>query len=316
MKDEVIAPADTDEVPGAVYLAPRGFESQLAEELKRRGLSVIFRRDRLMGTAEGPVAAVWAENTWLSPQLMPISSIADGARRLKAIQRNWVLFSTIEHRRASLIQEALPKVSARPLPFGTPAPSAPLGSWTLWTRDCLLASARCSSPFPHGQALFVEDKAGPPNRAYLKLWETFTRIGTYPGPGDLCLDLGSSPGGWTWVLAGLGARVFSVDKAPLEPHVAGNPLVEFCRGSAFAVEPSFTGDVSWLFCDVACYPDRLYALVKHWIDSGKCDNFVCTIKFAGRTDFVFLDRFLEISNSSAMHLSVNKHEVTWVRLVK
>lgn len=302
--------------PGAVYLAPKGFEAELEEELRRRELSVMFRRDRLLGTREAPVTAVWAENTWLEPRLLPISSIADGTRQLKSLQRNWALFSTVEHRRANLIQEALPKVSAKPLRFGEPAPSAPLGSWTLWSRDCILASARCSSPFTHGQALFVEDKSGPPNRAYLKLWETFTRIGVQPSPGDVCLDLGSSPGGWTWVLAELGARVFSVDKAPLAPRVAQNPLVEFCRGSAFAMEPSFIGEVSWLFCDVACYPDRLYAFVKRWIDSGKCGNFVCTIKFTGRTDFVFLDRFLEISNSSAMHLSVNKHEVTWVHLVK
>ena len=299
-----------------MYLAPQGFDAELFEELSRKGLHVLFRKERLVGTREGPAHVVWAQNVWLDPCFIPITSIATGASALKAIQRNWVLHATGEYRRAALIQESLPPVRPRPHVFGTPPPAAPLGSWTLWNRELMLASSRSSSPFPNGEAHFAEDRTAPPNRAYLKLWEAFTRIGRMPGPGDLCLDLGSSPGGWTWVLAGLGARVFSVDKAPLAPHIAAHPLVETCRGSAFSLEPRFTGNVSWLFCDVACYPERLYSLVRRWIDSGIHAHMVCTVKFAGKTDFDALDCFLNISESMCMHLFVNKHEVTWIKLVK
>ena len=91
--------------------------------------------------------------------------------------------------------------------------------------DTILASARCSSPFVNGEVTFVEDRSGPPNRAYLKLWEALTLIGETPKPGQLCLDLGSSPGGWTWVMQGTGANVISVDKAPLDPAEYGiDPL--------------------------------------------------------------------------------------------
>lgn len=269
-----------------------------------------------MGTKEGPRHAVWAQNVWLRPRFIAVPSIAGGAAALKAVQRNWVLYSTLEHRRAALIQESLPARKAKPHPFGAPAPTAPLGAWTLWSRDLILASELCSSPFPNGEFHFAENKEAPPNRAYLKLWEVFTRTGRMPAPGDLCLDLGSSPGGWTWVLAGLGARVFSVDKAPLAPHIAGHPLVEVCRGSAFAVEPRFTGDVSWLFCDVACYPERLYSFVRKWLDAGMRAHMVCTIKFTGKTDFAALDSFSSIEGSMCMHLFANKHEVTWIHLVK
>ena len=302
--------------PGAVYLAPRGFEADLEEELRLRGKQVLFRRGRLFGTAEGPFRALWADNIWLEPRWIPVPSISGAAKQLKAVQRNWALFSTTEHRRAHLIEEALPGVSARPLVFGGPAPTAPLGSWTLWSRDMLLASPACSSPFRNGQALFQEDKTGPPNRAYLKLWELFTRVGQRPGPGDLCLDLGSSPGGWTWALAHMGAKVFSVDKAPLAPDIARHPLVEFCNGSAFALEPALAGHVDWLFCDVACYPDRLYSMLWRWLESDVRTNFICTVKFSGPTDFTVMERFTEIANSYAVHLSVNKHELTWFRLVK
>ncbi len=302
--------------PGAVYLAPRGFEAVLAEEITRKGHTLLFCRDRLLGALEAPFNAIWADNIWLEPRFIAVKSISHAAAQLKSLQRNWALFSTHEHRRAALIQEALPSVSAKPLRFGEKAPSSPLGSWTLWSKDRILASPRCSSPFPHGEALFVEDKEGPPNRAYLKLWELFTRIGVIPGPGDLCLDLGSAPGGWTFVLAQLGARVFSVDKAPLAAHVARHTLVEHCSGSAFALEPAIVGDCAWVFCDVACYPHRLLAFIRRWLTAGCNANFVCTLKFAGKTDFDTLEQFMDIPNSTVLHLFNNKHEVTWLRLAK
>src|SRR5262249_20168398 len=150
----------------------------------------------------------WTANTWLDPQRIEISSIGDAANKLRAIQRNWALYSFAHHRRAALIEERLPKVSAKPIVFGDPAPSAHLGSWTLVEPNILLASPHCSSAFPNGEANFVEDKTAP-SRAYLKLWEAFTLLGERPQPGELCLDLGASPGGWTWVLQRLGTSVLS-----------------------------------------------------------------------------------------------------------
>lgn len=297
--------------PDRIYLAPRGFEADLAEEIRRRGCSVVFQRERLLGVAGPRFDPVWAENVWLEPVFLPVRSIGNAAERLRGMGRNWALYSTAEHRRAALIQEALPRLPGRPFAFGSEPPAAPMGSWTLWDRDTLLASARCTSPFAHGAAPFAEDKNGPPNRAYLKLWEAFTRLGARPEPGDLCLDLGSSPGGWSWVLAGLGARVFSVDKAPLDAGVAGHPLVEHCSGSAFGLEPRMAGRVSWLFCDVACYPDRLVALVRRWLDEGEAPRMLCTMKFSGATDFEALEELLRIPGSAARHLFVNKHEITW-----
>ena len=230
------------------------------------------------------------------------------------MQRNWVLCPNAHHRRAALIAERLPKVSAKPLAFGTPAPTAPLGSWMLIAPDVVLASPDCASPFANGEARFVEDKAGPPSRAYLKLWEVLTLLGVHPAPGDLCLDLGSSPGGWTWVLQGLGARVVSVDKAPLDLAIAGLPNVEVRRESAFGLDPASVGPVDWLCSDVVCYPDRLLGLVERWRQRGQVRRFICTIKFQGATDFATQQRFAAIPGSHLMHLHHNKHELTWIKL--
>ena len=294
------------------YLAPEGFLPQLQEEL---GDTILEAHDRLVLAPARPVA--WAANTWLKPEHIPIASIGDGAKKLRAIQRNWVLLPHLHHRRAALIAEQLPKVSAKPIRFGDPAPTAPLGSWMLIAPDAILASAHCTAPFPHGETSFVEDRINPPSRAYLKLWEAFTLLGTKPQPSETCIDLGSSPGGWTWVLQGTGAQVISVDKAPLDPRVAALPHIDYRAASAFALDPKTVaadGPLDWLFSDVICYPSRLLTLVQKWIAAGAAKRFVCTIKFQGETDFEAMRGFASIPNSRLMHLNANKHELTWVKL--
>ncbi len=230
------------------------------------------------------------------------------------MQRNWAVYAPALYRRAMLIQQGLPKVSARPLVFGTPTPTAPLGSWTLLDPATILASPCCTSPFPNGEVRFVEDHAGPPSRAYLKLWEALTVIGRRPMPGERCLDLGSSPGGWSWALQQMGAHVVSVDKAPLAPEIAGLPGIEHRCESAFALDPRVVGPVDWLFSDVVCYPARLLALVERWLDAGTCRRFLCTIKFQGETDHAIARRFAAIPGSELRHLFHNKHELTWSKI--
>ncbi|MGH6974192.1 MAG: SAM-dependent methyltransferase, partial [Stellaceae bacterium] len=242
-----------------------------------------------------------------------IASIGDAAKQLHAMQRNWALYPTAHHRRAKLIADKLPKVSAKSLRFGDPAPTAPLGSWTLIDANTIIASPRCASPFLNGEARFIEDKSAP-SRAYLKLWELFTLIGTRPKAGELCVDLGASPGGWTWVLASLGAQVTAVDKAALAPSVTRLPNVTVLQQSAFALDPTAIGPVDWLCCDVICYPSRLYTMIDKWLRAGTVRRFVCTVKFQGTTDFDSARRFAAIPGARLTHLHHNKHELTWWKL--
>ena len=295
------------------YLAPDGFVDDLVREVGESVREVHGRLVIAKGEAQNPA---WAANVWREPRRIAITSIGDAATKLRAIQRNWALYPHAHHRRAALIEERLPKVSAKPLEFGTPAPTAPLGSWTLLAPDTMLASASCSSAFPNGEVRFIEDRISSPSRAYLKLWEAFTVLGVKPQPGDLCLDLGACPGGWTWVLANLGARVISVDKAPLDPRIAAMPGVEVRLESAFGLDPRSQSvpAVDWLCSDVICYPARLLGLVERWLATGKARRFVCSVKFQGETDFGVMNAFKAIPGSRLMHLSANKHELTWIKL--
>ena len=292
------------------YLAPKVFVNQAAAELK--GVQAVH--GRLVIAGGPPQTSYWAQNTWLEPRTLRIRSITDGAKALRAIQRNWILCSFRWHRRSTLIQEKLPHVSARPLRFPEPVPQSPLGSWTLLAPDLVLASARCSSAFPHGEVRFVESKQGPPCRAYLKLWEVFCRIQKIPAAGDACLDAGASPGRWTWVLQQLGARVLAGDRADPAPEIMRLAGVKFRKGNVFSILPDQDNRFDWIFCDMACYPEKLLDWVSIWLNSGKCRNFVCTLKFQGNSHYGVIKKFAALQHTAFLHLTHNKHELTWISL--
>jgi 23S rRNA (cytidine2498-2'-O)-methyltransferase len=212
-----------------------------------------------------------------------------------------------------LIQEKLTRFQPKPRLFPFDPPKGSLGTWALRDETTVWASAKASSPFPGGDPLLVENKEDPPSSAYRKLQEALLLAGARPGPGDLCLDAGSCPGGWTWVLAELGARVHSVDKAPLDVRVSSRPNVEFKTGNAFALKPGDFGPLDWFCCDVICYPAKLWTWLEPWIAAGTVKRFVVTVKMQGKEiDWETLDRFAAVPGSRLVHLHHNKHELTWL----
>ncbi len=297
------------------YLAPVDLEHELRDELSAAGLGVSRRpHERLLLSTDEPIDAAWAANIWRNVEQIPITSIGHAAKELRDRQRNWAMYAPLHHGRAKLIAEKLPHVSAKPVDIGGVVPEGLLGSWTLLEPDLMLAATDCTSPFPNGEARLVEDRQGPPSRAYLKLFEAFVRQRRWPAAGETCLDLGASPGGWTWLLAQSGASVVAVDKAPLADHVGTMRNVRWQEGSAFALDPRNQAPVDWLCSDIICYPERLLGLVQRWVDAGTARNVVCTIKFQGRTDHAIVREFAAIPDAEVRHLHHNKHELTFTRL--
>jgi 23S rRNA (cytidine2498-2'-O)-methyltransferase len=296
------------------YLAAGGFERELDDELARAGVAVGLRHGWLRVSGSRPVHVAWAANTWWNAERIAVTSIGHAAKELRHRQRNWASYAPDHRGRVQLIADKLPYGAARPLELGEVAPDPPLGSWTLLERDLVLAAGQCSSPFPNGMPRFVEDRDGPPSRAYLKLWETFARLRRQPGPGERCLDLGAAPGGWTWLLARTGAEIIAVDRAPLAPEIDRLPNVTWQQGSAFGLEPADVGPIDWWCSDIIAYPDRLLELVTRWLDSGRVRNLVCTVKFQGATDHDAAARFAALPGAQLFHLSQNKHELTCVVL--
>ena len=131
------------------------------------------------------------------------------------------------------------------------------------------------SPFPKGEVPLVSDKAAP-SRAFAKLAEAELRLGRSIRAGETCVDLGASPGSWTWLAASRGASVIAVDRSPLREDLMSDARVEFQRGDAFGYTPS--RPVDWLLCDVIGAPERAAALLVNWARRRWCRHFVVTLK--------------------------------------
>jgi len=295
----------------SAYLSFDGFEKELQQEITRYGGKVQDRTGRLIIASDLAHPPVWAQNIWHNPQWISFDSVSQAAAQLKELGPLWANYSSRLHRRSELIQEKIHRFKPKPLEFLKPPPQKKFGAWTLWDDKKILASGETNSVLPLGEAHFKESKV-PPSRAYLKLWEVFTVHGVKIPEKSIVVDLGSSPGGWTWVLSDLTDRVISVDKAALDAKVTAKKNVEYLKKDAFTLDPASLATPYAMFSDIICEPRRLYDLVQTWMSTG-CERFVCTIKFKGATDFDITEKFLAIPDSRVVHLFANKHEITWIK---
>jgi 23S rRNA (cytidine2498-2'-O)-methyltransferase len=115
-----------------------------------------------------------------------------------------------------------------------------------------------------------------PSRAAMKLEEALDGMPFEPARGEVCVDLGAAPGGWTQRLVARGARVIAVDPARLMPELAANPRVRHMQESAFAFAPEEPAD--WLFCDMAWRPLEVAQLLAKWGRRGWASHLVANIK--------------------------------------
>lgn len=119
-------------------------------------------------------------------------------------------------------------------------------------------------------------EADAPSRASMKLEEALAELSHQPSRGELCVDLGAAPGGWTQRLVERGAKVIAVDPANLTPELTRNPKVRHVKESAFAFEPD--EPVDWLFCDMAWRPLEVAQLLAKWARRGWALYLVANIK--------------------------------------
>jgi 23S rRNA (cytidine2498-2'-O)-methyltransferase len=142
------------------------------------------------------------------------------------------------------------------------------------------------SNFPRGEAPWIEDKSAP-SRAFTKLVESEQRLGRQIERGQICVDLGASPGSWTYVGIQRGAHVIAIDRSELREDLMRNPRLHFEVADAFKYKPPQT--VDWLVCDVIAAPQRSIDLLLEWLREKRMRNFVVTIKFKGHDEYPLLD---------------------------
>lgn len=291
-----------------VYVVKPEFKAELQAELDL----VLNSTDDLVFSADKKTNVCFAQDVWMEPQIVSFNSITEAVRILKTQGLYWYLHPLSHVRRSRLIEQKLRQVKKLEQTFPLTEQLPNIGVFCLIDNNTLLYCTQRLKKWPDGACFFVEDKINPPNRAYLKLWEALTLLGRYPKEGEIALDLGASPGGWTYVLHSLGAQVTSIDKAPLAPNIAQLPGVYYIQQSAFAIEPQQSDLVyDWVFSDVACYPEKAYHLILKWINSQKAKQLIFTIKLQGETDLSVLKKLQEIPNSYITNLFYNKHEATF-----
>ena len=293
----------------SIYIAKPDYLAELCEELG----DVTDVKENLVFSPLLKSDVCFALDVWPSADITSFQSISDATRILKQAGKFWFLNPLTHIRRSHLIQENLRKLPDLTIAFPPQKEIPPIGCFSLLDQNTLLYASKRWKKMPLGHYQFIEDKYNPPNRAYLKLWEALSLLEKYPKQGDSVIDLGASPGGWSYVMQSLGADVTAIDKAPLAPNIAKLPHIKFLQQSAFALDPhTIEQPVDWLLCDVACYPERLYPLINKWIEAKKAKQMIFTIKLQGQTNLETIRPFQAIEGARVLHLFHNKHEATFI----
>jgi len=143
----------------------------------------------------------------------------------------------------------------------------------------VLESDRALSLAPGGRSR-AKVSGERPSRAARKLAEAFAWLGVAPEPGELCVDLGAAPGGWTWVLLERRARVIAVDPGRMQPDLLGRRGLTYVPGNAFEFEPD--EPVDWLFCDMAFRPLEVAKMLARWARQRSAALLVANFKLPMR----------------------------------
>lgn len=294
------------------------FEEELEKEVLLSERVIIFKNQKYFVVERLQAKPIWAQ-AWLPDcQLLRFENKSQAVKILKNIKNLGVHFETDANAKlAEGLKKELREFKLKRIDFEVASKfDFKYFAWGLQDDNTIIMCQQPADQFPLGWHEFNEDKSTPPNRAYLKIWEILCLNYIQLKPEDIVIDVGSSPGGWSWALSHYVKKVYSIDKAELDKKILAQPNIIYKSDDAFQIRPADYSDCTWLFSDIICTPQRLLTLVKNWSANSAVKNFVCTIKFKGHCDFDILREFSKNPDSRIIHLYQNKNEVTWIKQVK
>ncbi len=164
-----------------------------------------------------------------------------------------------------------------------------------------------------------------PSRSTLKLEEAMIEFipheehGTRFRPRMSAVDLGASPGGWTYQLVERGLNVIAVDNGPMDRDLMLTKQVEHLRADGFMYRPKKR--VDWMVCDMVEKPARVADLLSKWLTQGWTKEAIVNFKLPMKNRYDDLMRCLdrvarELENHRfefelrAKHLYHDREEVT------
>ncbi|HKU36531.1 MAG TPA: 23S rRNA (cytidine(2498)-2'-O)-methyltransferase RlmM, partial [Polyangiales bacterium] len=159
----------------------------------------------------------------------------------------------------------------------------------------VVPSDQALSIWPGGRAR-MRLSSDRPSRAARKLEEALAWLGTGPGAGETCVDLGAAPGGWSWLLLQRRASVIAVDPARLEPALLEQRRLRHVQASAFDWQPETP--VDWLFCDMAWRPLEVAQMLGRWARRRQTRMLVTNFKLPMKRKAEMVARLREVLEAS------------------
>jgi 23S rRNA (cytidine2498-2'-O)-methyltransferase len=121
-----------------------------------------------------------------------------------------------------------------------------------------------------------------PSRSTLKLEEAFKYMlsedehAKYLCNGMTAVDLGASPGGWTWQLVNRQLRVIAIDNGKMDQSLLDTGMVEHINADGFKFYPD--KPVDWLVCDMVERPLHISRLIARWLVDKQCQYAAFNLK--------------------------------------
>ena len=150
-----------------------------------------------------------------------------------------------------------------------------------------------ASAWPMGIAR-LRMPGGAPSRSTLKLAEAIMEFldererAASLAPGMTAVDLGASPGGWTWQLVKRGMSVVAVDNGAMDAALMDSGQVKHRRDDGFHFRPE--KPVDWMVCDMVESPSRIARLAGRWIAEGWCRQAIFNLKLPMKKRWEEVDR--------------------------
>jgi len=122
-----------------------------------------------------------------------------------------------------------------------------------------------------------------PSRSTLKLEEAFIQFipkhewDKRLSGGMNAVDLGASPGGWTYQLVKRSMMVTAIDNGPMAESLMETGQVRHLMVDGFKYEPQKKNN-HWLVCDMIEQPQRVAERIADWLINGWCQETIFNLK--------------------------------------
>lgn len=159
-----------------------------------------------------------------------------------------------------------------------------------------------TAPWPGGIPRLKFPRAAP-SRSTLKLEEALLVLldegerERWLRPGMRAVDLGASPGGWTWQLVNRSLHVTAVDNGPMDATLLASDLVDHLRADGFRYRPQ--KPVDWLVCDMVEQPRRVAELIAQWFAEGACRHAIFNLKLPMKKRYDEVQLCLDLVRAAA-----------------